>query len=186
MHNLLCLIAQRVPYDWKNPTAYLVTTLYQYVSLQRFLAFLGLGATLGIAGLVFGINLIRDMKAVLKSINDYAVAGEHNKKQALKKLNEFIEMHAMVKELSVIYNLFMLNKKIFQWPFLPTHFRFLNVFHRRMLFFSDTLEPFAAVIFVSSLATICCAMLMIQLELVELKWKLVSDFCMSSNLRFQI
>lgn len=79
-----------------------MTTIYQYISLQRFLAFLGLGATLGIAGLVFGMNWVSDMKAVLKSTNDNALAGKQNKEQAIKKLNEFIEMHAVAKELSVL------------------------------------------------------------------------------------
>lgn len=48
------------------------------------------------------MNLIRDMKRVLKEANENALTGDQNKEQALKKLNEFVELHAMVKELSVI------------------------------------------------------------------------------------
>lgn len=48
------------------------------------------------------MNLVSDMKAVLKSTNDNALAGKQNKEQAIKKLNEFIEMHAVAKELSVL------------------------------------------------------------------------------------
>lgn len=73
------------------------------MSLQRLLSFFGLAATLGIGALIFGVNLIRDMKTILKSTNDNATAGEQNKLEALEKLYEFIELHAMVKELSVIY-----------------------------------------------------------------------------------
>lgn len=49
------------------------------------------------------MTVVRDMKMVLKSTNDNAVAGEKYKLQALKKLKEFIEFHAIMKELSVVH-----------------------------------------------------------------------------------
>lgn len=79
-----------------------MTLIYECISLQHLLSLLGLAAILGIAGLEFGIAMVRDMKMVLKSTNDNAIAGGQSKLQALKKLNEFIELHAMAKELSVI------------------------------------------------------------------------------------
>lgn len=75
--------------------------MYQYVSMQRFLSFLGMGAAIGIGSLLFGIVILRDMKMVLKSTNDNAISGEQNKLEALKKLSEFIGIHAMAKELSM-------------------------------------------------------------------------------------
>lgn len=60
--------------------------MYQYISLQRFLSFLGLAATLGIRGLLFGMNLIRDMKTILKSTNDNALAGEQNMEQRINSM----------------------------------------------------------------------------------------------------
>lgn len=106
IHLLKCKnfrLIYRIPYDWRNPIGYLVITLYHYISLQQICGFLGLGATLGVGALLLGITTIRDMKIVLKSTNNNAIAGEENKVQALKKLNEFIEIHGMVKELSEIY-----------------------------------------------------------------------------------
>lgn len=89
---------ERIPYDWKNPINYFATAIYQYISMQRLCNLAGLGATFGIGGLLFGIAIIRDLKIVLKSINDSAIDGERSKLEALKRLNEFIELHSMVKE----------------------------------------------------------------------------------------
>lgn len=89
-----------MPYDWKNPIGYLVTAIWQYISLQRLLGFLGLASSFGIGGLLFGITVVRDMKSVLKLTNESTISHEENKSEVLKKLYEFIEIHAMVKELS--------------------------------------------------------------------------------------
>lgn len=94
---------QRVPYDWKNPIGYLAVEIYQYIALQRWFVFLGKFAMLAIGGLLFGITFVRDMKTVLKSTNDSAIIDKQNKLQALKKFQEFVEIHAIVKELSVIH-----------------------------------------------------------------------------------
>lgn len=92
------LFVWRVPYDWKNPIGYLATTIYQYISLQQFLGFLGLSATFGIGSLLLGIAIVRTMKTLLKSANNSAISEKHNNLQALKMLNEFIELHAKMKE----------------------------------------------------------------------------------------
>lgn len=68
------------------------------------LAFLGMAANCGVAGLLYGIALVRDMKIVLKSTNESAMTGEQNKLHTSQKLYEFINIHAMVKELSVDSN----------------------------------------------------------------------------------
>lgn len=150
---------QRVPYDWKNPIGYFVTTIYQYISLQRFLGFFGLGAILGLASLLFEFVIIRGMKSDLKSFNNNAIAGEQNKLQAVNGLNEFIKLHSIVKQLSVIY----ITKK-------NTSDHFTSFFiHSLMLILPGTLEPFAAVVFASSLATMCCAMLMIQMLMIQME-----------------
>lgn len=94
----------RFPFDWRNPIGYLVTTVYHYIALQRILGFFGLAVALLIGGFLYGIAIVYDMKTVLKSTNDNGIAGEPNKLQTLKKLNEFIGLHAMMKELSDISN----------------------------------------------------------------------------------
>lgn len=76
----------------------------QYILLQRLLGFLGLLATCGVAALLYGITVVDDMKSILKSTNDNAIAGDQpNTLQAIDMLNEFIELHAMIKELSVTH-----------------------------------------------------------------------------------
>lgn len=59
---------------------------------------------IGIGSLLFVITVVRDMKMLLKSANERAIAGKQNQSQALKKLHEFIKIHAMLKELSVIHS----------------------------------------------------------------------------------
>lgn len=58
-------------------------------------------AALGIKALFLGIVIIRDLKNVIKFVNDNAVADEQNKVQIFEKFHEFIAFHAMIKELSV-------------------------------------------------------------------------------------
>lgn len=48
-------------------------------------------------------------------------------------------------------------------------FMYIQLIYSEAIFISDTLEPIAAVIFVSSLVTLCCSMLLIQMQLVEYK-----------------
>lgn len=119
------------------------------MSLQRFLGFLGLGATLGIASLVFGMNLVSDMKAVLKSTNDNVLAGEQNKEQILKKLTEFIELHAMAKELSEL--VLLINYKFYASDHLELYNFFIEECsssrthwsHLLRLFLCQASQPFA-------------------------------------------
>lgn len=71
------------------------------MSLQNFFEFYGAIAAIGVGALLLGIAIFRDMKKVLKLINDNVLAGKQNKNQMLKKLKEFIELHAVIKQLSV-------------------------------------------------------------------------------------
>lgn len=61
----------------------------------------GVSAALVLEALLIVIVVVRDMKTVLKSTNDNAITGDRNKLKVLKTLKEFIELHAMLKKLSV-------------------------------------------------------------------------------------
>lgn len=145
---------RRVPYDWKNPIGYLVTTIYQYISLRRMLGLLELFVMFGIGSLLFVITVVRDMKMILKSANERAIAGKQNQSQALKKLHEFIKIHAMLKELSVIHSQSFYNIQLIIFFFgilnlpLPTFLAKLFLFrihwnHILLLSWYQALWPFA-------------------------------------------
>lgn len=75
-------------------------TLFQYTILQKILNFFGVTASLGVCGLLFGIAIVSDMRIVLKSLNDCAIAVERDDLQTLKHFLTFIELHSLTKELS--------------------------------------------------------------------------------------
>ena len=72
----------------------------QYIILKQLLDFLGMSAALGFGGLLYGVAVVRDLKTILKATNDSAILSKQNDLVALKKLCEFIELHATIKELS--------------------------------------------------------------------------------------
>lgn len=63
-----------------------------------------MGVSFGIEALLIGIALVHDTRTVLQSTNDSAIVGDQNELETPKKLHEFIELHATLKELSVTHS----------------------------------------------------------------------------------
>lgn len=78
-----------------------MTSLVSFAAVQQLFAVFGVSAALVLEALLIVIVVVRDMKTVLKSTNDNAITGDRNKLKVLKTLKEFIELHAMLKKLSV-------------------------------------------------------------------------------------
>lgn len=162
--------SKRVPFDSKTPIGYALTIFIQGIGLQHICSFFGVTAALGAGGVLFGIAIVDDMKHVLKSTNDSVILSERH--ITFVKFYEFIELHSIAKELSNTFTTYT-NKKLF---LKIKNFSLLHAFMcRKFMDISDLLEPFAAVAFASSFASICCAMLMIQMGLVSYSFRLFKN-----------
>lgn len=89
----------RIPFDWKNPTGYLVadTALIlcggiplQYVACFIFLPF-------GV--FMFQTEIVKDLERMLHTVNKMARAKTFRMRM-YKKLSQFIRLHADTKQLS--------------------------------------------------------------------------------------
>lgn len=90
---------KRIPFDWKNPTGYLLSTAAMLTCLNcasqctASLMFLAVGA------FIFAITFVKDMKCKLHTINEM-VKDKKSRKHMYKELSEFIWTHANAKQLS--------------------------------------------------------------------------------------
>lgn len=89
---------ERIPFDWKNPTAYCVV-----VFLQLVIAYFGLCFVAGLTCLAIGIFIIaltltKDVKNDLSLINE-SVKFQQPVSHVLKQLAEFVRAHSHGKQL---------------------------------------------------------------------------------------
>lgn len=89
----------RMPFDWKNPTGFLVAVIIQYIFDVITLSVSAWSAALNIGAVLFIFTLIKDIRRSLKPINDNAKSTTR-KRQAMQQLSDYIQLHSNVKQLS--------------------------------------------------------------------------------------
>lgn len=128
--------------------------LLQYVMVARNFLFISGATSFGIAVFLYIATITEDVKFCLKSINKKAKR-KKNQAHTFEQLKDFIQLHSVAKQLSKI---------------CLTSTKFVTVlFHKYRLVrdFSTIYQPIFMFTFTWSLITICSAMLMLQLELVQ-------------------
>lgn len=91
----------RMPFDWKNPIGYLVAAIIQHLICIAIFSVVACLASYGIGAFLFGIFTIKDIKTILKSINDSAQT-KKTERQAMEYLDDYIQCHTKLKRLSKI------------------------------------------------------------------------------------
>lgn len=102
-------------------------------------------------------SLIRDIKYVISSINEY-IKTKENRTQAALKLLEFVQLHGLAIQLSLIEDHHHYSQ--FNYNFKIKLFRLVNAF-------SKIYQPFFVIMFSWTSAAVCDTMLLIKIELVE-------------------
>lgn len=93
----------RFPFDTKNPIGFLVACSFQYTHLGYECFFISNLVTLGLGSFILALTAIKDLKGILRSMNDQCTNNRSKRKrlEAYKHLREFVQMHSALKELSI-------------------------------------------------------------------------------------
>lgn len=149
---------QRLPFNWKCPSGYLIAIVLQWISLTYVFFTIMILLSCGIAGYCFAIAVTEDIKCTLNIIEEN-VKTKVGRRRINRQFAEFIESHAAIKQLSCVR--MNENGKIAKLK------KVLFTFFRTVTEFSNLYQPIFMVLFSHSLLITCCAMLLIQIELVE-------------------
>lgn len=98
---LYCEHHKRIPYDWKNPAAYLVTVAGLSLWLIQLFKYVGCMMCLALGEFVFAILIVEFLNDELVSIDKLASV-KNSRGLMYQKFSEFIRIHTNLKELSGI------------------------------------------------------------------------------------
>lgn len=95
------LLLTRFPFDTNKPMGYLIAVIFEYIvfGYEYFLDACTLA--LGIGAYWFVIALIKEIQHILQSINEKAQANLNQSEVLMVLFTEFIDIHEIVKQLSV-------------------------------------------------------------------------------------
>lgn len=93
------LLIQRLPFDWKNPSGFLLAICFQYAALFYASRYLACFLTLAFGLFMFTFSYVKDMIAQVHSIDKYAKA-KLSEQDVLNRLAEIIDMHSDIRVLS--------------------------------------------------------------------------------------
>lgn len=160
------LQSDRFPFDWKNPVGFLVAVIIQYIlDLVGFAVVLG-SLSFGVSVYLFTLSVNKDIRGILKTINRKAKSTQ-NQQNIIHRTRVYIQLHSDLKQLSA------------KWDRIKNYEELIKcvlVFSRFLQDFVEICQPFLVALFLWGSITICCTMLMIQIELVEYFWKILEKF----------
>lgn len=93
---------QRFPFDTKNPIGYLAACILQYIHLAYEIFFISNLVTLAVGAYFFALTAIKDLKDLLRSINDQCAVAKtvEERLQARNLVREFVQVNSALKQLS--------------------------------------------------------------------------------------
>lgn len=157
----------RFPLDWKNPVGYIFVSVFVYVSTTISFYFMACILCLVISIFRLLLALIEDTRITLNSMKLNLKIETDNKQQMMDELLDFIKLHSVAKQLNnsnIVSKRF--SKRMFQFSFRTVHE------------FSEVCEPNLMALFTWNVVTICCSLLILQIELVRFSLDLILvNFC---------
>lgn len=95
-------ITNRLPYDWKNPTGYLITVSMQWFLASWIFQYIGCMVFLGFASFIIAISVIKILNGELHPINKMSSdkISRKSRQNLYEKFFKFIYTHANSKQLS--------------------------------------------------------------------------------------
>lgn len=89
----------RMPFDWKNPIAYIVASFIEYISLRYLYIVLSALMSLHLGAYLMATSFIQDAQNDIRSINKIAKS-KKKQSQLSTKFHETIQAHTQIKQLS--------------------------------------------------------------------------------------
>lgn len=149
-----------MPFNLKTPIGYILAFTLQYIGI-KYLYMIGAAiVSFEIGCYLVEMEFIADIKNEVNSFNEIAKS-EKNKSKTLTQLSVLIQFHTHVKQLS-IFILSSLSNCVSP-NCLSAFFYFLRLFFD----VSNVTEPMLTVLFSWSIITICSAMLIGQMIIVQ-------------------
>ena len=153
----------RLPFDWRNPFGYFVATTLQFIIDSIAFRFIGCLASAGAAAILFGIALIKDLKSISNSVNDSATIHQ-NQSKCYNQLRQLIKILSISKQFSI--NFFWSSFSFYEIYLCESKNSIFLLLFRTVNELSKLGQPFLLVMFVAGIGTMCCVMLIFQMELV--------------------
>lgn len=94
---------QRLPFNWKCPTGYLIAVALQWISLTYIFYSAMIVTTYGIAGYLFVTAVTEDIKCTLNTI-DEILKTKTTSKLIFKQFTGFVQLFSTIKQLSALYS----------------------------------------------------------------------------------
>lgn len=101
------IVHWRFPFDTKNPIGYLVGVVLQYNLLMYAAFIVACSASLGISSHLLVMLAIKDIKSILRSINELSKTKSDEQLNISKEFTEFIQMHSTMKQFSKFWSPFV-------------------------------------------------------------------------------
>lgn len=150
----------RQPFNWhRHPIGYVFAVTSQWIAVSCVCFSVSILLAVGIAFFLLMFAITKDLKCILKVIEKNSCA-KTRRKQIFKQFAEFIDLHAAIKQLSFVV--------------CGTNETFLLIFNGIVSDFSDLYKPAFITLFLRGILSSCCALLIIQLALVEYKFTSIS------------
>lgn len=96
---LLYVRILRLPFDCDNLLQYLAVVMLEYVVTRYTFVVVAAGASFGVGAYLFAVSISDDIKSILKSMNNDAKS-KRNSSKALKHISNYIQVQAVLKQLS--------------------------------------------------------------------------------------
>lgn len=168
------LSCQRLPFDWRNPFGYFIAMVIEYAIASYAMTLGALTVATGVGAYLYMIASSKCIKVSLFSIGRRAttIYDDDQTHRTLDHFVEFIQFHSFVKQLSTNPFLLFLNalKRThdnIEHLFEPTFVEWFIHCVRFIGDFVDIYQHFFTILFVWSLSSMCGALLMIQIQLVQ-------------------
>lgn len=155
--------SQRFPFNWQNPWGFLIALGLQYAMHSYGMLIGACALILGAAAFLYAIAASKCIKANLFSIAQ--CTRNKTNQNILDRFIEFIQFHSCVTQLSLKSQSTFYHVG-FNWP--------VQCFCRSIGNFSDIYQRVFAIVFMWSMVTICSALLVLQLLLVQSRYDLFS------------
>lgn len=148
---------ERLPFDYKNPVGFLTSIAMQYIMFSYAMKIGTCVIALAIGFYLYLIAMQKCIKQNLAAIERH-IQSKTEQKFIRNQLIEYIQFDSKVKRWahSKIFIKFNMNAFLYCCNYL----RLINDF-------SDVFQHFITIVFIWSLVTICGALLMVQLTLVQ-------------------
>lgn len=151
-------------FQWNNPIGYAVAVSLECISITYVFYIIMTMTSIGVAFYLHEISLTKEIKCILRSI-DKNSESKKNRRILYVQSVEFCELHADTKQLSRL--IFFYSSLNANDEFSPTTRNQFIIYFRAALMFSDLFQPIFMIYFPRTIFTLCYAMLLVQLELVE-------------------